>query len=411
MSTSPHFPATRSAALERLEEFIPAAGRYASRRNHVLIGHDNVSRLSAAVRHRLVTEQEVAAAPLEQFAPSTIQKFTQEIYWRTYWKSWLSLRPDVWTSYTRELTDLKNTPAYDRSEAMLNGGCDLPLMQHFIDELKNTGYLHNHARMWFAAWWVHTAELPWQLGADFFFRHLNDGDPASNTLSWRWVAGLQTPGKTYLARKSNIEKYLDPELYDQLEAGLDVLVSPEAIDLPDNIKRPDITQKSLPEFSFDESLKTGIWLHEEDLLPEKSPIAELTTQHILVTPDTLSWDEIGMSGQVKGWKTQATHDAAKRSRAHFSNTQLSYDEDAEALAKKITRWAVENDLQQVAALRPDVGIIGNQVKAITQALDEQGITLALFDRPLDLDLRPFATAGFFGFWKKIEKRLKAKSSN
>ena len=77
----------------------------------------------------------------------------------------------------------------------------------WVRELKETGYLHNHARMWFASIWIHTLELPWYLGADFFLKHLLDGDEAVNTLSWRWVAGLHTKGKTYLARASNIEKY------------------------------------------------------------------------------------------------------------------------------------------------------------------------------------------------------------
>ncbi|MCK7502530.1 MAG: hypothetical protein MZW92_81430 [Comamonadaceae bacterium] len=67
--------------------------------------------------------------------------------------------------------------------------------------------LHNHARLWFASLWIFTLELPWALGADFFLRHLLDGDPASNTLSWRWVVGLQTPGKIYLARADNIARF------------------------------------------------------------------------------------------------------------------------------------------------------------------------------------------------------------
>ena len=66
--------------------------------------------------------------------------------------------------------------------------------------------------MWFASIWIFTLNLPWQLGADFFMQHLLDGDPASNTLSWRWVAGIQTKGKNYLARKSNIEKYSNIKL-------------------------------------------------------------------------------------------------------------------------------------------------------------------------------------------------------
>ena len=61
--------------------------------------------------------------------------------------------------------------------------------------------------MWFASIWVHTLNLPWELGANFFLTHLLDADPASNTLSWRWVAGLHTEGKVYLANEDNIKKF------------------------------------------------------------------------------------------------------------------------------------------------------------------------------------------------------------
>ena len=60
--------------------------------------------------------------------------------------------------------------------------------------------------MWFASIWIFTLRLPWELGANFFYDHLLDADPASNTLSWRWVTGLQTQGKIYLATENNIEK-------------------------------------------------------------------------------------------------------------------------------------------------------------------------------------------------------------
>ena len=69
--------------------------------------------------------------------------------------------------------------------------------------------MHNHARLWFASIWIFTLKLPWELGAAFFLEHLHDGDPASNTLSWRWVAGLHTKGKNYVASADNIEKFTD----------------------------------------------------------------------------------------------------------------------------------------------------------------------------------------------------------
>ena len=61
--------------------------------------------------------------------------------------------------------------------------------------------------MWFASIWIFTLDLPWELGAEFFLKHLYDGDSASNTLGWRWVAGIQTPGKHYLASEWNIKKF------------------------------------------------------------------------------------------------------------------------------------------------------------------------------------------------------------
>jgi deoxyribodipyrimidine photo-lyase len=70
------------------------------------------------------------------------------------------------------------------------GRTGIACFDQWTGELLETGYLHNHARVWFSSIWIFTLRLPWKLGADFFIRFLNDGDSASNTLSWRWVAGL-----------------------------------------------------------------------------------------------------------------------------------------------------------------------------------------------------------------------------
>ncbi len=94
--------------------------------------------------------------------------------------------------------------AYRRA---IEGKTGIDCFDAWVEELLETGYLHNHTRMWFASIWIFTLQLPWELGADFTYRHFVDGDPASNTLSWRWVGGLHTRGKTYLARPDNIAEH------------------------------------------------------------------------------------------------------------------------------------------------------------------------------------------------------------
>ena len=128
----------------------------------------------------------------------------RSIFWRVYWKGWLELRPKVWTDFTE---DLKNIKDDQRLQQAVNGKTQIACFNDWVNELKEFNYLHNHTRMWFASIWIFTLKLPWQKGAEFFLKYLFDGDAASNTLSWRWVAGLQTKGKNYSAQSWNIEKF------------------------------------------------------------------------------------------------------------------------------------------------------------------------------------------------------------
>lgn len=368
------FPATRAEALARLEEFEKKASRYSGERNFVMPGHSNVSRLSPAIRHRLITEEEVAKHVAHRYAFSTVEKFVQEVYWRRYWKSWLSLRPQVWTEY---LDDLKSLGAVENIGSVA-------VMNDFADELVETGYLHNHARMWFAAYWIHTLKLPWQLGAEFFYQYLLDADPASNTLSWRWVAGLQTPGKTYLARRSNIEKYLHPDLLKT--EGLELLENGRAVAL-DYGNKPAITASVLENTHYDPDLPTGFWMHEEDFSAE-SLFDRDDFQSVFVSCETVQ------SEVKKAWLETAKSDASERCSNYFSAPVT------EGQCADLLKWAKENGIRQVVTMRPDVGLINDQL------CEFDGIQLIFKDREEDLRFRPLARAGFFGFWKKIEPMLK-----
>ena len=403
---TPVFAATRKHALDQLDAFIPFAGRYARDRNHVLPGHTNVSKLSPAIRHRLILESECAAAPLRRYAASTVEKFTQEVYWRRYWKNWLSLRPQVWTQYLDELAVLQNDPSMEATRARAAhceaGQSSIAIMNHFARELIATGYLHNHARMWFAGWWIHIERLPWQLGADFFLRHLLDGDPASNTLSWRWVAGLQTPGKTYLPRRSNLDKYLPSEVLEAHHEGLEQLEHPQALILPSEV-RPAITRPSLPPTPSLREGRIGIWIHEEDLLIEQSPLASLHPKAILATRDNATWTRLRYPEIKTSWLKTAIDDAAKRASNAFGiEAEISADP---SITDALIHWASEHQLQQIAAMRPEIGPLHDQLATLQAALSNAGIELIFFDRPEDVALRPLATGGFFGFWEKMQKLL------
>ena len=348
-----------------------------------------MSRLAPAIRHRLITEEEVVTAVLRVHPFERVEKFVQEVYWRRYWKSWLSLRPQVWSDFLSDLRDLPENPGVQSVEQAQSGNA---VIDYFASELVSTGYLHNHARMWFAAWWVHEARLPWQCGAAFFYRHLLDGDPASNTLSWRWVAGLQTPGKTYLARRSNLEKFLAPTLLESLSGGLAAFENPNAL-LPEPISKPPITQNDWPLEQLTPSLATGLWIHEEDLSVENSPLGQKSFSSILVTADMATWDYHQFPTTKRQWLAAALQDAATRSELRWK-VQASL-EIQETNAEALMRWAKANALDQVAAVRPEIGPVHDSLPALRASLAQAGVRLVLIDRPEDLRIRHFASGGFF----------------
>ena len=205
------FEASRAKAIEKLNHFIENnLTDYSKLRNFDLgpEGRSNVSCLSPYITHGIINEKEIIKKSLDKFSFAKNEKFIQEVLWRTYWKGWLELRPNVWNDYLIELKKIRED-FRDNKEYLnaIEGKTNIECFNYWVNELKENNYLHNHSRMWFASIWIFTLELPWQLGAEFFMQHLYDGDAASNTLGWRWVAGIQTQGKHYLASEWNIKKF------------------------------------------------------------------------------------------------------------------------------------------------------------------------------------------------------------
>ena len=213
------FTSSISEAENKLISYLPNTGSYYERKRNYSVDFETnkntTSLLSPYIRYRAISEENILKQVLDTHGPHKAEKYIQEIFWRTYWKGWLEHRPEVYTDYIIEKNNLydefKNKKYYLNA---INANTNLSFFNNWVNDLKNNGYLHNHIRMWFSSIWIFTLKLPWQLGADFFMQNLLDGDTASNLLSWRWCAGIQTKGKNYIARKDNIEKYSKIKLKD-----------------------------------------------------------------------------------------------------------------------------------------------------------------------------------------------------
>jgi deoxyribodipyrimidine photo-lyase len=415
--------ATREAALAALAAFIPQAGQaYARERNHDPgPGQPGaVSRLSPWIRHRLVSEAEVAAAVLTRHTAEAAEKFLQEVCWRSYWKGWLEQRPAVWSRYQAQVAhDLARVNAdpdlQRRWQAALRGETGIAGYDDWAQELLATGQLHNHARMWFASIWIFTLDLPWALGADWFLRQLLDGDPASNTLSWRWVAGLHTPGKTYLARADNILRY----------SGRRFAIAASrlaATAVPRRDSQPLPPPLGVPSAGIPApGLRTGVLLTEDDTTPE-TWLAVDTEALVAVAGLTASaWrSPLPVSPAVAAFSAQAVADGLARAAGHWA-VETAWltatadgggrcdggDTDVDAVTADATAlrdWIRRHGLQQLLIPGVPCGPARDRVgRLLAEAgcLDDPALRLCRPRRRWDSLCWPHARAGFFGFWKGL----------
>ncbi|MFL2527840.1 MAG: FAD-binding domain-containing protein [Candidatus Azotimanducaceae bacterium] len=406
------FEPGRAAGLSRLAEFLPRAGKdYQTYRNYDYGPgrHFNVSRLSPYLSTRLIRETEVLEATLRQYSKQEAYKFVQEIFWRGYWKGWLEQRPQLWKSYWEilpsSLEQLNEDPrAKNNYLTACLGETGIRIYDSWARELVETGYLHNHARMWFASIWIFTLKLPWELGADFFYRHLIDGDPASNTLGWRWVAGLHTKGKTYLASPSNIIKYaskrLDRSPFNS--EGLDQL-NTRGFPIEDVIPASSLRFTSLshherPEFN-NSTQRCGFLINENDLSAE-IPKEALHLAALGPTPRS----PIGLSsipvGDFLGQSTSQTLRSVKSS----SSRHLNIETDAQS-TEGVVSWATTNQLTNVVTTYAPVGPTRTALATIQRQLKQHKIPVSFIGDEYDQAVWPHTARGFFQLNREIDDIL------
>ncbi len=194
----------RQAAELALDAIAPPD--YGRSRNYL---NGAVTRLSAYLRHGVLSLAEVrdrALARVERRQDA--EKLVTELGWRDYWQRvYAEIGDGIWRDREDYKTGFAAADYQPELPAELRDGTtSLACMDSFSRELRDTGYLHNHARMWVAAYVVHWCRVQWQAGAHWFLEHLLDGDPASNNLSWQWVAS--TFGhKPYYFNRENLERF------------------------------------------------------------------------------------------------------------------------------------------------------------------------------------------------------------
>jgi deoxyribodipyrimidine photo-lyase len=368
--------ATRAEALRRLDAFLPQAGAAYTQHRNTDPGPaapGAVSKLSPYLRYRLLTEAEVAAAVTQRHGPHAAAKFIQEVAWRTYWKGWLELRPAIWTRFMQE-RDAPRGAAVAQAEA---GATGIACFDAWARELVEHGYLHNHARMWFASIWIFTLRLPWALGADFFLRHLIDADPASNTLSWRWVAGLHTPGKTYLATAENIARFTQGRYHPR---GL----ATQAAALTEPPVPPPRSLPALPPWRGEPAL---LLVTPEDLHPES--LVQGPVRGAVVAGGTAQWP---WGDKAASFVAGAVQDAAARIAPAAPVTITPALEPGLVIAE-----AERARVLVVVTPYAPVGPVADGLGALAVALEAAGVSLIRLRRDWDERLWPHATKGYFAF--------------
>ena len=371
------FEASKAAALNRLNNFVEQnLSEYSKLRNFDFgpENRTNISGLSPYVSHGVINEKEVIEKSLSKFSFSKNEKFIQEVLWRTYWKGWLELRPNVWTDYVAELNKIREEYKDNQNyKNAIDGKTNIECFNYWVTELKENNYLHNHTRMWFASIWIFTLELPWQLGAEFFMQHLYDGDSASNTLGWRWVAGIQTQGKHYLASEWNIKKFTNNRFNN---IKLNETAPPKVSEKTYSIVKQDFSNKNID----DENL----FIFENSLSFETTDFQNHKFKKIYIISNKNENRSIKLSEKVIKFKSLLISDQKQRLENNSINCEV------------VDISEVKNINEKVIALYPTVG-------ENLDYLNSNKLKIDFLYRKLDQYSWQYCNKGFFNFKNYIPK--------
>lgn len=272
----PIFVGGRKAAINQLNAVDGVS--YGNTRNFT---NGAVTRLSPYLRHGCITLKESVSTIRERFGLSA-EKLLFEFAWREYWRTvWYASGSAILSDLQAPKVSLAFNPLADDIKLANTG---LPCMDSFISELSETGYLHNHARMWLAAYIIHWRKIDWQAAAFWMHDQLLDGDYASNHLSWQWVASTFS-SKPYFFNQDNLAKYTNNQYcascsvecpFKESYANLQQTLFKPTQQLPRRYKRVELVKKQETA-----GKQTIVWFHDE-MLNSEHPLLKSFHQKIFI---------------------------------------------------------------------------------------------------------------------------------
>jgi deoxyribodipyrimidine photo-lyase len=194
------FPTDYRSILERIDAIDPI--KYGKSRNYIT---GAVTYLSPYISRGVITlPQVMRTVLLKGYNIFEIQKFIQELTWREYYqKVWFIKGKQIAGNINQPQPDVEH---YSMVSAVLNASTGIEAIDKHIKILQQTGYVHNHMRMYIASIACNVAKAHWKIPAQWMYYYLLDGDLASNNCSWQAIVASFS-NKKYYANQENINKY------------------------------------------------------------------------------------------------------------------------------------------------------------------------------------------------------------
>ncbi|WP_085047440.1 FAD-binding domain-containing protein, partial [Brevirhabdus pacifica] len=375
-------------ALNILNAFLPdAAGE-----------HADIAALAPYLRHRLLSEAELLEAALARHGAANLPGLMRLMSRRLHARAWIQARPSVWYGYRQGVATAADKMQRDEGlhqawQDACDGQTGIEPFNAWARELVDTGTLAHRKRRWFASVWIFTLRLPWELGADFFMRHLLDGDPSLNTVLWREVAGLQD-GHPYLVTVEEIAEGSPPGhgLCHSALTRAARAIGGEAPPLPAPINWE----------RADRIGATGLVVHEDDLSPEKLLPHDLDIAEIRFLSSTEERAVMPPASAVLGFAQVGMADARRRLGPSEKPVRpLAPWGTVEATLE----WVLDRGLRQVVTAHAQVGPAAEKLADLEARLRIHRIPLRRLPRRIDVETFAQGHASLLQFRRAFPEML------